>query len=133
MSGAFLNRFGRGLARLLAVLDRLSRGTLGRLGDLPLGIFFVRRSDRADRVALEVDPRRAGRERLQIAQRASVRFQCSRDQARPKLGMPGDDVVVDADLERLTRLAKAAPIEFSTVQFDSGNTRMLSPLRFRPL
>jgi hypothetical protein len=26
--------------------------------------------------------------------------------------MPGDDVVVDADLERLTRVAKAARIEF---------------------
>jgi hypothetical protein len=26
--------------------------------------------------------------------------------------VPGDDVVVDADLERLTRLAKAARIEF---------------------
>jgi hypothetical protein len=56
---------------------------------------------------LEVDPRRAGLERLQIAQGTSVRFQCARNQARPKLRVLGDDVVVDADLERLTWLAKA--------------------------
>jgi hypothetical protein len=29
--------------------------------------------------------------------------------------VPGDDVVVDADLERLTQLAKAARIEFGKV------------------
>jgi hypothetical protein len=91
----------------LAVLHRLSRGAPGRLGDLALGVFFVRLRDCADRVALEVDPRRPGPERLQISQGASVRFQCARDQARPKLRVLGDDVVVDADLERLTRLAKA--------------------------
>jgi hypothetical protein len=111
LSVAFCNRFGRGLACHVAVLDRLGRGSPGFLDDLPLGVFFVCVRDRADRVALEVDPRRAGLERLQIAQGASVRFQCARDQARPKLWVPGDDVVVDTDLERLTRLAKAARIE----------------------
>jgi hypothetical protein len=54
LSGAFRNRFGRGLACRLAVLDRLSRGALGRLGDLALGIFFVRRSDRASSAAVTV-------------------------------------------------------------------------------
>jgi len=51
LSGAFLKRFGRRLARLLAVLDRRNRCAPGRFGNLPLGVFFVRRRDRADRVA----------------------------------------------------------------------------------
>ena len=112
LSGVFRNKFGRGLACRLAVLARLSRRAPGRPGDLPLGVFFVRRRDRTDLVALEIDPRRAGLERLQIARGPSVHFQCARDQARPKLRVLGDDIVVDADLERLTRLAKAARIEF---------------------
>jgi hypothetical protein len=61
---------GRGALTLaLAVLDRLSRGALGRLGDLPFGVFFVRCRDRADRVAVEIDPRCAGLERLQMGSR----------------------------------------------------------------
>jgi hypothetical protein len=48
----------------LGVLDRRGRGAPGRLGDLPLGVCFVRRRHHADRVALEVDPRRADLERL---------------------------------------------------------------------
>jgi hypothetical protein len=82
---------------------------------------------------------RAGLERLQIAQGTSVRFQCARDQARSKLGVPGDDVVVDADLERLTRLAKAVRIKLgelgkALVHLESprlvGNT-LLQPHAFQ--
>ena len=54
--------------------DGLGRGSAGFLGDLPLGVCLIRRRDLADRIAIEVDPRRAGLERLQIAQGASVRF-----------------------------------------------------------
>jgi hypothetical protein len=59
--------------------------------------------------------------------------------SRPKLGVPCDDVVVDADLERLTRLAKAVRIKFgelgkALVHLESpglvGNT-LLQPHAFQ--
>jgi hypothetical protein len=47
LSGAFLNRFGRGLARLLAVLERLSRGA-----EPPLGLAGLKAAAQARRVRL---------------------------------------------------------------------------------
>jgi hypothetical protein len=97
-----LSRFCVGDRVLLssAARNKFGRGAPGRLGDLPLGVFFVRRRNRAGRVAPEVDSPRAGFDRLQIAQGASVCFQCVCEHARPKLRVPGDNVVVDPDLER---------------------------------